>query len=189
MDPVAFYDGDPDGYFDYTFGVDFSATRNRFVAHLPRGARVLDLGCGSCRDSCAFMDSGFDVVPVDASEGMRRVVKERLGIDVIPMRFEELPYEGEFDGVWANASLLHAPSAELPRILALIRRALKPNGVFFCSFKTGDFEGDRDGRRYTDMTSERLEGLLLSAGFRIAESWNDEDYRGTLWTNTISIHA
>lgn len=189
MDTIGFYDGDPEGYFDYTFGVDFSRNRNRFSSRLPDGGRILDLGCGSCRDCKALMDAGFEVVPVDASDGMRRVVKERLGIDVVPMRFEEIPYQNEFDGVWANASLLHAPSSELPGIFGLIRRALKKGGVFYCSFKAGSFEGQRDGRRYTDMTPERLVDLLTASGFRVTDVWSDADYRGVAWTNTISIHG
>ena len=146
MDTLGFYDGDPEGYFDATYNVDLSETRRRFLLHLPSGARILDLGCGSCRDTEAFMEAGFDVVPMDASKGMRRVVKDRLGMDVVPMRFDEIPYMNEFDGVWASASLLHVPSAELPSILGLVRRALKDGGVFFCSFKTGDYEGERDSR-------------------------------------------
>lgn len=68
----------------------------------------------------------------------------------------------------------------------MIRRALKDGGVFFCSFKTGDYEGERDGRRYTDMTPGRLTSLLSSSGFSVIDVWQDEDHRGTVWTNTIS---
>lgn len=180
-----FYDTDPEGYFDATFGGDMSDARGRFASRLKPGSRILDLGCGSCRDTVAFREMGFDVLPADASEGMRRVVRERLGIEVMSLRFEELESDAEFDGVWACASLLHVPSAELPDILARIHAALRPGGVFFCCFKSGAFEGIRDGRFYRDLTSEALEKVLADAGFAIEESWTSEGV-GCTWSNAIS---
>ncbi|MDO5861447.1 MAG: class I SAM-dependent methyltransferase [Thermoplasmata archaeon] len=180
-----FYDRDPDGYFDATFGGDMSDARGRFAFRLAPGAGILDLGCGSCRDTVAFRDMGFDVLPADASEGMRRVVRERLGIEVMPLRFGDLAFDAEFDGVWACASLLHVPSAELPDILARIRRSLRPGGVFFCCFKSGSFEGVRDGRFYRDLTLDALEKVLADAGFSVEELWTSDGV-GCAWSNAIS---
>ena len=118
---------------------------------------------------------------------MRRVAKERLGIDVVPMRFDELPWTDEFDGVWACSSLLHVPSADLPHVFSLVRRALRDGGMFFCSFKRGDFEGERDGRRYTDMTSDSLRRLLTSSGFAASDIWEEVGSDGTAWVNSISV--
>ncbi len=187
MGTLEFYDADPEGYFDRTFRRNVSSSLERFASRLPEGARILDLGCGSCRDTLRFRDMGFDVVPADGSEGMRRVAKERLGIDVVPMRFDELPWIEEFDGVWACSSLLHVPSADIPLIFSLIRRSLRPDGVFFCSFKRGDFEGERDGRRYTDMTSDRLHTVLTSSGFAVSDVWEEVGSDGTAWVNAISV--
>ncbi len=187
MGTLEFYDADPEGYFDSTFFRDVSATAGRFASHLPKGARVLDLGCGSCRDTMLLRRMGFEVVPADGSEGLRRVVKERLGIDVVPVRFDDIPWVDEFDGVWACASLLHVPSAELPGVFSSIHRTLRSGGSFFCSFKLGDFEGIRDGRRYTDMASGRLEDILTSAGFSVSDVWEDVGSDGTPWVNAISI--
>ena len=187
MGTLEFYDADPEGYFDSTFPRDISDTVERFALCLPEGARVLDLGCGSCRDTLVLRGMGFDVVPADGSEGMRRVVKERLGIDVVPVRFDDIRWEEEFDGVWACASLLHVPSADLPDVFLSIRRALRPGGTFFCSFKRGDFEGERDGRRYTDMDPGRLRGILTSSGFSVSDIWEDVGSDGTAWVDAISV--
>ena len=187
MGTLEFYDADPEGYFDRTFSRNVSVSVGRFVPLLPEGARILDLGCGSCRDTVRFRDMGFDVVPADGSEGMRRVAKERLGIDVIPVIFDELPWTDEFDGVWACSSLLHVPSADLPHVLSLVRRALRSGGIFFCSFKRGDFEGERDGRRYTDMTSDGLRDILTSSGFAVSDIWEEVGSDGTPWVNAISV--
>ncbi|MDO5853086.1 MAG: class I SAM-dependent methyltransferase [Thermoplasmata archaeon] len=182
-----FYDSDPEGYFDRTFGADMSDARSRFVACLDPGASILDLGCGSCRDTVAFRDAGFDVTPADGSEGMRRVVRERLGIEVVPVDIADMRLGRTFDGIWACASLLHVPSAELPGVMRSIRAMLRPGGAFFCCFKLGTFEGIRDGRFYTDLTEEGLRILLGDAGFTVRETWvSDGD--GCRWVNAISAH-
>ena len=151
----AFYDGDPEGYSESTFGNDVSDIRRRFLSRLDPGARILDLGCGSGRDTLAFRDAGCEVVPVDGSEGMCRVASSNLGSEVRRLDFLELDYEDEFDGVWACASLLHLKADEMPVVLGLIRRALRVGGAAYVSFKEGTFEGIRNGRWYTDMTVDR----------------------------------
>ena len=180
-----FYDSDPEGYCVKTFGADMSAIRERFTRHLEDGAEVLDLGCGSGRDSLAFMEQGFSVTSVDGSEGMCREARKRTGLDVRRLLFSELDHTDRFDGVWACASLLHARSDELPAVMSLIHRALKDNGILFCCFKLGSFEGVRDGRWYTDMTESSLAELLEASGFEPLEVWTSEN-DGTSWANSVS---
>ncbi len=180
-----FYDSDPEGYCEKTFGADMSAIRERFARHLDDGAEVLDLGCGSGRDSLAFTEQGFRVTAVDGSEGMCRAARKRTGLDVRHLLFSELDYMDRFDGVWACASLLHARSDELPAMMSLVRRALKDGGILFCCFKLGSFEGVRDGRWYTDMTESSLTELLEASGFEPLEVWTSEG-DGTSWANSVS---
>ncbi len=182
---VEYYDVDPEGYFERTFGSDTAAPRLIFASRLRPGARILDLGCGSCRDTVSFRRAGFEVYPADASEGIRRVVADRLGVVVHPLDYREMDFDSEFDGVWACASLLHSPSRELPGVLLRVRRALVPGGVFFCAFKLGSFEGVRESRWYTDLTLEALTGLLASAGFTVLESW-DSEAGGYEWANAVA---
>jgi SAM-dependent methyltransferase len=78
-----------------------------------------------------------------------------------------MDWDAAFDGVWACATLLHLAPAELPAALANIRRALKPGGAFLCSFKEGDTERLANGRYFNDLTLERLQALLVDAGFEI----------------------
>jgi hypothetical protein len=71
-----------------------------------------------------------------------------------------------YDGVWANFSLLHAPSADLPRILSAIATSLRDGGVFHIAMKTGTGETrDEINRLYSYVTLPELRGLLESAGF------------------------
>lgn len=187
MDTIGFYDADPEGYSAKTFGADMSSTRGRFLRHVAPGARILDMGCGSGRDSLAFHEFGYAVTPIDGSEGMCRIARENTRLEVRHMMFDDLDYESEFDAVWAFGTLLHLPSAELPDVLAKVRRALVPGGVLFMSFKEGTFEGDRDGRHYTDMTQDSLRALAESNGFSVLDLWSDTDpVSGIRWCNVIS---
>ena len=187
MDTLDFYEANAEKYAAESLTHDVLDDRGRFISRLPRGARILDLGCGSGRDSFAFSRLGFEAVPVDGSMNMCREAEKYTGLTVRCLTFSELDYTEEFDGVWACASLLHVPSAELPEVLGRVRRALRREGVFFCCFKEGEFEGERDGRRYTDMTPRRLGDLLESCGFSVIELWeNVAEETGVRWVNAVS---
>jgi len=187
MNTLDFYNADPEGYADATFGADTSHLRDRFVRFLHHGSRILDLGCGSGRDTIAFRQAGFEVVPVDGSEGMCRVAESNTGSEVRMIDFMSLDYEGEFDGVWACSSLLHLSSDVLPQVLGLVHRSLRCGGVFYTSFKEGTFEGVRGDRYYTDMTIEDLDLLLSSNGFEPIDMWTSlEPGRDVRWVNAVS---
>ena len=106
------------------------------------------------------------------------------------MTFDELDFDQAFDGVWACASLLHVPYAELTGIFKKIAAALKPGGFFSASFKYGDFEGERNGRYFTDLDEERLKNLLEPvAGLTVVETFITGDVREDRgeekWLNVI----
>ena len=186
-DTLEFYETNAEAYAAESLTHDVLDIRGRFIARLPKGARILDLGCGSGRDSFAFSRLGFETVPVDGSENMCREAERYTGLPVRHVRFSELDYREEFDGVWACASLLHVPSAELPHVLNMVRQALRIGGIFFCCFKEGTFEGERDGRYYTDMTSVRLKETLENCGFSVIDQWENTAFEtGTRWVNAVS---
>lgn len=120
----------------------------RFMAELPAGARVLDLGCGTGRDTLVMCAAGFDVVPADGSPEMAQELAKRGGPPVHVVLFENLEWVAEFDAVWANASLLHTPRSAIIDVLCRINRALKPGGKLFASFKAGGKEGRDALNRY-----------------------------------------
>lgn len=183
---IGFYDSDPQGYSEKTFTADVSGVRDRFLKYVPKGSRILDLGCGSGRDTLFFLRNGYIPVPIDGSEGMCAIARRNTGIDVRRLLFSELDFEDEFDAVWACSSLLHVPSKELPDVLSKVRRAMKDGAVFYLSFKEGTFEGKREGRMYTDMTQDRLRSICERCGFSTLETWGSlEPERQTVWCNTI----
>jgi len=142
-----------------------------FLAPLPPGAAILELGCGAGGDSAEMLTRGFDVSPTDGSPEMAEVASRRLGRAVGTLLFHDLDAVEAYDGVWANACLLHVPRLELADVLALIRRALKPGGAFFASYKVGD--GDQDGRDTLDRYYNYPTEGWLRATYAKAGDWRE----------------
>ena len=142
------------------------STRLRgFLALLPPGAAILELGCGAGNHSAVMLAEGFSVRATDGSPEMAEIASRRLGHPVEAMLFDELDADQAYDGVWASACLLHAPRDELAGILGRIHRALRPSGVFYASYKIGDGGGrDSLGRYYNYPTPEWLEATYAGAG-------------------------
>lgn len=176
IDPtLEYYEKNTEEFVSTTKDVDVSALHDRFLSLLPANACILDLGCGSGRDSKAFLDRGYRVRSVDGSPEMCRSASELTGQRVLCMMFHELAVESEFDGVWACASLLHVPKTELTSILFKVARALKPGGILYVSFKYGDFEGIRNERHNTDMTEDSFRQHIAPVkDFEILDMWTGE---------------
>ncbi len=185
-----YYNSNAQDFIDGTVNVDTGSLRERFLNYVPAGGTVLDLGCGSGRDSKCFKDAGYKVIAIDASQELCIKASEYAGIDVRCMRFEELDDSGKYDGIFACASLLHVPEGDLPGVLTKIKTALKPQGVLYASFKYGDFAGERDGRFFHDMNEESATELFTSVpGFMIEEMWQSHDVRrdkDAYWINVIA---
>jgi len=169
-----------------------NALIGRFAELLAPGARILELGCGGGQDSAAMLARGFDVVPSDGSPELAAEAGRRLGIPVRVLLFEDLDEVEAYDGVWAHASLLHVPRASLPGILARIRRALRPGGVFFASFKAGEAEGrDRFGRYFNYPSPDWLRGAYGPEGWEslaIEEAaGSGYDAEPTRWLHAFAV--
>lgn len=153
---IAFYDTEAGPYASCGFE---RRHLDAFIAEAKPGGRVLDLGCGGGSDSAALRDAGFIVTSVDASPGLAAEAKRLWNIDVRIATFSDLDFADEFDGVWASASLHHAPAESLPEIFAKIYRATKSGGVFHATLKAGDDRRDRLGRFYCAMSERALAAL------------------------------
>ncbi|MCY1664937.1 class I SAM-dependent methyltransferase [Rhizobium sp. SL86] len=146
---AAFYADQAATYAADTGVYPASPNLQRFAARLAAGARILELGCGSGRESAWMLAQGLDVHPTDGIAEMATEASARLGIPVSVLPFDQIEAVTAYDGVWANACLLHVPRADLPGILQRIRRAMTPGGVFYASYKAGSGEGtDRFGRYF-----------------------------------------
>ena len=185
-----YYNANARDFIEGTINVDTGDLRDRFLKYVPPGGEILDLGCGSGRDTKSFIDAGYKVEAIDASQELCIKASEYTGIKVKCMRFEELAETDRYDGVFACASLLHVSPEELPGILDRVRLALRPRGVLYASFKYGDYSGERDGRYFHDMNEVSVQELFAGvSGFKVEEIWQSHDVRrnkDAYWINVIA---
>ena len=110
---------------------------------------ILDFGCGPGRDLKVFSELGHIAVGLEGAEHFAAMARIYSGCEVWQQDFLKLDLpDSHFDGVYANASLFHVPSQELPRVLLKLRVSLKPGGVLFCSNPRGHDEEGWSGGRY-----------------------------------------
>lgn len=175
---LVFYNDYAQKFISSTRDVNFLTTQARFLDKLPAGSKILDFGCGSGRDTKYFLSQGYQVDATDGSEEICRLASEYTGIPVKHMLFQELDEENMYDGIWACSSILHLPYEELGPVLVRMAKALKKEGIVYTSFKYGTFEGERNGRYFTDMTEEKFRKLLEEEKvFHIEELWISSDVR------------
>lgn len=188
---VDYYNRNADSFFEGSINADMSVVRARFLSYVPAGGRILDAGCGSGRDSKVFMEAGYDVVSFDASEEMCKRASEFIGREVKNMRFEEMSFANEFDGIWACASLLHVAFEKLPEIVKKLHEALRTNGAVYASFKYGEGTKIRGDRVFSDFTEESVIPLFENAGFKIVSNVVGTDSRpgreDEKWVNVICV--
>lgn len=163
MDSTEYYNNNAAEFFDRTIDLNMQELLDRFLEYVPEGGSILDLGCGSGRDSAYFMSMGYDVTAMDGSEEMCSLASIHIGEDVLHMTFAEMDFNNVFDAVWANASLLHVPRNEMGEILSKITRSLKNEGILYMSFRYGDSEGIEGERYYTDYRTRDLKELIAES--------------------------
>jgi len=175
-DTLRVYDAQANRYAEVTEGLSRDPLLADFIAALPPGGRVLDLGCGPGIAAAHMAAQGLAVDATDASAEMVALARAHPGVTAWQASFDEIAGEALYDGVWANFSLLHAPPAAMPRHLAALHRALKPGGRLHIAVKTGTGEArDRLGRFYTYYTAAELTALLDTTGFTILFSTTGRD--------------
>ena len=158
--------------------MEFAEIQNVFLNLLPEGALILDFGCGSGRDALEFLKRGYQVEATDGSEEMCRAAAELTGLAVRQMLFQELDEKEKYDGIWACSSILHLSKPELEDVLERMTAALKKNGIIYTSFKYGVFEGERNGRYFTDFTEKTFTEFIKDMiRLRIEKMWITDDVR------------
>ena len=188
-----YYNDNADGFFTSTVGVDMGALHQRFLAGLQPGGSILDAGCGSGRDAKAFAEQGFLVAAFDASPALAALASEHSGMAVAVRTFSEVSEIASYDGIWACASLLHLPQADIPAALGGLWRALRSGGSFYLSFKLGSGERRQSGRHFTDVDESCLRSwLAVLPELASIETWLTEDARpdrSEQWVNALVTKA
>lgn len=156
--------------------------------------RILDLGCGPGRDLLAFRALGHEVIGLDACPEFVEMARAASGCEVWlqDLLALDLP-AAHFDGVFANAVLFHVPSHDLPRVLADLRAALKPEGVLFSSNPRGrNEEGWADDRYACFYDPPTWRRLVAAAGFVLIDEYfrppgrprHQQPWLATVWRRT-----
>jgi ubiquinone/menaquinone biosynthesis C-methylase UbiE len=164
-----------------------------FLSFLPKGAKILDAGCGPGRDSLTLKEEGCEVVGIDITPEMIELAKESapkqefLAKDMRKTGFKD----ESFDGIWANASVIHLPKQQMPGLLKEFSRILKPSGILFVSVLKGEgekshamkyfYEGELPVSFY-DKDEFSIE--LERSGFRVLRCIEDADDHDE-WLNFI----
>jgi len=134
---------------------------------------ILDFGCGPGRDLAAFTSLGHTAIGLEGTAAFAGMARAQTGCEVWQQDFLKLHLpHARFDGIFANASLFHVPSQELPRVLRQLHATLKPRGVLFSSNPRGDnAEGWNGGRYGAYHDLEAWTRYLSNAGFTHLEHY------------------
>jgi len=187
---LEYYDKNAIDFFAGTVNIDMSSLYTRVEAYLKPNAHILDLGCGSGRDSKYFLNRGYHVTAVDGSEQLCQLASEVIGQEVLHLRFRDLNFHEEFDAVWACASLLHVEKGQMTAVLQRIFKSIKPGGILYASYKYGDTQRIKENRLFNDYMERDLEMLFSGIdGAVVKEWWISGDVRAERknerWLNVV----
>lgn len=187
---IDYYNLNAESFIENTQNVDMHLAQDKFLHLLNEGAAILDFGCGSGRDTKYFLDQGYQVTAIDGSAELCRLASAFTGIEVKEMLFQELDDMSTYDGIWACSSILHLPKNELLSVIRKMCDALKSTGVIYTSFKYGDFEGERNGRYFTDFMEDTFQEFMKGIPeLTIEDQWITGDVRlgrgDERWLNLI----
>jgi SAM-dependent methyltransferase len=178
---TAYYDAHADEYFKSSVNLDLHELYESFLKELRPGAHILDAGCGSGRDTKAFLDRGYRVTAIDASPQLARLATAFTRHPCEVLSFQESEFRQEFDGIWACASLLHVAKDEIDDVMARFIRALKPGGTVYISLKEGEGERVSEDGRFFSYYSEDSFRMLLERFPALREQafWKTKEIRSS----------
>lgn len=198
MGTLGYYQRNAKEFFSQTINVDMQNVYHPFLEYLPKThlsnqQKILDVGCGSGRDSVFFANQGFEVVAIDGSKSLIELAQQTdTRIDWQCLRFHEIAkqsWQNQFTGIWACASLLHVAFDDLPKILNDLLSCLRPTGILYASFKYGNREREKEGRFFCDINEQRwriVESQLIST--KPLKVWQTVDNRmdkRDIWWNVL----
>lgn len=191
MDPIDYYDKYAAVVYEDTADIDMKDIMDEFLSHMKEGQSILDMGCGSGRDSRTFYEMGYDVTAMDGSEEMCKLAEIETDMEVLHMTYEQMCFEEAFDGIWACAALFHIQKKALGSILQKMVRSLDFGGIMYTSFLEGDMEGFRGNLYFSEYTEVEIYELFSGIeNVNLVKIWitqepgsEDSDVR---WINVLA---
>lgn len=186
---MEFYNKTAKKYFDETVNIDMTFHYKMFLPYLEPNSKILDLGCGSGRDSKYFIDKGFDVDSIDNSSDLALLASIYIGKMVKTIDMKSIGYKNEYDGIWCSASLLHIMPNELEDVVERIENSLKKDGYLYISLKNGLNEVITDKYKKTVIYDELfIISILKLKNLKIKSVYYTDDLNGRniKWLNIIA---
>lgn len=189
---IDYYNHNADQYFNSTVNADMIECCNKFLKYVSPGGRIIDIGAGSGRDSRYFKAKGFDVDAIDASAELCKLATKYAGVAVQNIKIEDWNPKCKYDGIWANASLLHLSDEKIEMFINRIPEYMNPGSVFYFSMKMNTSAWtDSSGRYFVDFSENKLKQLILKQeSLKIQDYWISGDTLNrekTKWLNSILI--
>lgn len=183
---ISYYDENAISYFYNTKYLDMKEAYDRFLSRVVSGGLILDFGCGGGRDSKYFLSKDYKVSAIDGSKEMCRLASEYAKIYVKNIEYKDFSDTSIYDGIWANASLVHLDDNNLLSTLSSIREALKDDGVFYMSLKNNksERESDRD-RIFYYRSFDEVYSMIKYLDFELEEYYSSVCKRDIVWDNYI----
>jgi ubiquinone/menaquinone biosynthesis C-methylase UbiE len=165
---------------------------DRFLAHVQRGGKILDIGCGMGEPIARYsIDAGIRVVGIDSSPSMIGLCRARFpAAEWLVGDMRELELDRRFDGLLAWDSFFHLKPDDQRRMFPRFARHANPGAALM--FTSGTSEGERIGSYrgeplyHASLDTAEYEQLLSSNGFTVENHvQNDPDCgEHTVWLAT-----
>jgi SAM-dependent methyltransferase len=171
LESVAAYSEDADGYAAMYASKRLDQAM-RFAASLPTSSRILDAGCGPGRDLARFVAQGHLPYGVDLNATFVAKANTYAPSSLVDLREVERHFDARsFDGVWADAALVHLNEAETAAVIRQFARLLREGGKLYASVRCIGETGwlnEPDGRRwYQVWDPSQFADVVSSAGFNV----------------------
>lgn len=173
---VDYYNDNDLEYYNLTIEVDMSPICEKFLQYVRPGGRIIDIGSGSGRDIKYFLSKGYKATGIDASKELCRISWDN-GFNVENITIQEWNPNTHYDGIWANASLVHIPMEDIEDFFIKAKGCLNENGVIFVSMKVDLIkEYDEKGRFFCPFDETSLSMILQEQpSLQLVEKWYTQD--------------
>jgi SAM-dependent methyltransferase len=162
---------------------------DRFLARLPTGGSILDLGCGGGDPMAGYvLDRGFAVTGIDTSPPLLDLARRRFAAgEWIAADMRGLDLGRRFDGILAWDSFFHLDHDDQRAMFEVFRRHAAPGAaLMFTSgpshgIAMGTFEGEP--LYHASLAPGEYRKMLRTAGFAVVDfrAEDPECGRHTVW--------
>lgn len=185
---IEYYNLHSEEFIQSHININMREEANTFLSFMHNKGKILDVGCGSGRDSLYFKNLGCEVTAIEPSLKLCEFARSYSKVEVLNISVEQLSFVDYFDGIWANASLLHITKDKLSLVFDILYNALKEKGILYASFKLREEDFTLSGRSFTCFTKESLlEYIKVFTSFTILDIFVKGDKRAKmekeLWLN------